>query len=125
MALRLLFRASNWRTIMSNAFEKALDRLGDVTQSGIVALAKPLVEYFMPAAAHAEDDYPTPEQVREARMRAGLTQSQAATLVHRKELKRWSEWELGVRRMQPDTWELFLLLTNQHPTKTVVPKSAG
>jgi len=52
---------------------------------------------------------PTPEQVLEARIAAGLTQKEAAALVHRVAAKRWSEWERGSMHMQPDVWELFLL----------------
>lgn len=52
---------------------------------------------------------PTAEQVRAAREAAGLTQQQAAELVHRDKRTRWSEWETGTRQMQPDTFELFLL----------------
>ena len=52
---------------------------------------------------------PTPEQVLEARTAAGLTQKEAAALVHRGRAVRWSEWERGTIHMQPDAWELFLL----------------
>ena len=55
--------------------------------------------------------HPTPEQVLEAREAAGLTQKQAAELVHRVAAKRWSEWERGTTHMQADAWELFLLKT--------------
>lgn len=65
---------------------------------------------------------PTPEQVLAARLAAGLTQQQAAAVVHRTERKRWSEWETNVRRMQPDTFELFLLKTGLKPL-TVPPKT--
>jgi DNA-binding transcriptional regulator YiaG len=56
---------------------------------------------------------PTPEQVKAARRSSGLKQQQAAELVHRTERKRWSEWETGVKRMQLDTFELFLIKTGQ------------
>lgn len=55
-----------------------------------------------------------PDQVRAARLRAGLTQEQAAYLVHLSSAVRWSEYERGVRQIDPARWELFLLLTNQH-----------
>lgn len=56
-----------------------------------------------------------PDQVLSARLRAGLTQAQAAYLVHLSSAVRWSEYERGVRQIDPARWELFLLLTNQHP----------
>lgn len=58
-------------------------------------------------------EYPTPEQIREAREAAGMTQVEAAAVVHRGLAVRWSEWENGTRRMQPDTFELFLIKTGQ------------
>lgn len=61
---------------------------------------------------------PTPEAVRQARERAGHTQAQAAALVHLSSNVRWAEAEraggLGLRDMAK--WELYLLLTQQHPT---------
>lgn len=49
---------------------------------------------------------PTPAQVRVAREGAGLTQTQAAELIHGT-LRAWQEWEAGNRRMHPGLWELF------------------
>ena len=49
---------------------------------------------------------PTPEAIREARAAAGLTQHQAAELIHGTE-RAWQEWEAGNRRMHPGLWELF------------------
>jgi putative transcriptional regulator len=53
---------------------------------------------------------PTPEQVREARSAAGMTQSEAARAV-RGTMRAWQEWEAGNRRMHPGLWELFRLKT--------------
>ena len=50
---------------------------------------------------------PTQEQIREARTEAGLTQTQAAALIHCT-LRGWQDWEHGKRRMHPAFWELFL-----------------
>lgn len=61
-----------------------------------------------------------PDQVLSARLRAGLTQAQAAYLVHLSSAVRWSEYERGVRHIDPARWELFLLLTEQHPRLRVV-----
>ena len=46
------------------------------------------------------------EQVRDARESAGLTQTEAATLIH-STMRAWQEWEAGNRRMHPGLWELF------------------
>lgn len=55
---------------------------------------------------------PAAEQVRAARGRAGLTQAQAAAIVHAT-LNAWQRWEQGERRMGMASWELFLLKTGQ------------
>lgn len=54
---------------------------------------------------------PLPEEVRAARDAAGLTQAQAAALVHAT-LRNWQQWEdttggTNARRMHPGLWELF------------------
>ena len=51
---------------------------------------------------------PSPTEIREARHRAGLTQSQAAALVG-VSLRSWQYWEDGGRKMQSSKWELFLI----------------
>jgi transcriptional regulator with XRE-family HTH domain len=61
----------------------------------------------------------TPERIIDARQAAGLTQAAAAELVHLGGAIRWSEYERGVRNIDPARWELFQLLTNQHPKLTV------
>lgn len=63
---------------------------------------------------------PTPEQVKDARQRAGLTQTQAAELVYSK-LRSWQQWEAGDRAMHPGLWELFRIKTE---TPTVAPTDA-
>jgi putative transcriptional regulator len=50
---------------------------------------------------------PEPSVIEGARRRAGLTQTQAAELVHGS-LRGWQQWEAGDRRMHPAFWELFL-----------------
>lgn len=49
---------------------------------------------------------PTPEEIREARKRAGLTQKQAGALVHATD-RAWRYWEAGERDMSPLAWEQF------------------
>src|SRR3546814_18715612 len=51
---------------------------------------------------------PTPEQIRSARDAAGLTQTEAARLIHCT-LRGWQDWEGGQRRMHPAFFELFTL----------------
>ena len=53
---------------------------------------------------------PTPQGIKEARAYAGLTQTQAANLVH-VNLNTWQKWEGGRTRMSETAWELFLIKT--------------
>lgn len=67
---------------------------------------------------------PLPEDVREARHIAGLTQAEAARLISsagQQPCRTWQSYEAakgekGHRQMPLAAWELFLLLTGQHPT---------
>lgn len=58
---------------------------------------------------------PSPVVIRIARSAAGLTQAAAAALVHLSAQSRWAEYENGSVKPDQARWELFLLLTNQHP----------
>ena len=54
---------------------------------------------------------PSPGDVRAARAAAGITQAEAAALVHATR-RAWEQWELEIddpnhRRMHPACWELF------------------
>jgi putative transcriptional regulator len=53
---------------------------------------------------------PTPEQIRQLRMAAGLTQGQAAALLYKTE-RAWRMWESGDRQMDPAFCELFCVKT--------------
>jgi len=59
---------------------------------------------------------PTPAEIRTARERAGLSQSEAAARVLGS-VKAWQNWEsenpAENRRMHPGLFKLFLILTNQ------------
>ncbi len=64
---------------------------------------------------------PMPADIRQARLEAGLTQSEAAGTIH-VSLRTWqgyeSETEGDTRRMLPAFWELFelkALAINSHP----------
>lgn len=65
---------------------------------------------------------PTPESIRAARTVAGLTQAEAAAVVHRPSYRTWQDWERGRARMPLDAWELFLLKTGQHPRAQLVAR---
>lgn len=58
---------------------------------------------------------PTPAQVRAERTEAGITQTQAAHLVHAS-LKTWQNWESETgesRKIPLASWELFLIKTRK------------
>ena len=62
---------------------------------------------------------PNPSEIRAAREAAGLTQTQAAAVIHAT-LRAWQGWEAAQgeassRRMHPGLFELFKLKT--HPEK--------
>ena len=44
-------------------------------------------------------------------MAAGLTQAEAAAIVHRPSYRTWQDWERGRAKMPLDAWELFLIKT--------------
>lgn len=49
---------------------------------------------------------PTPNQVRKAREKAGLSRADAAALVYRS-VRVWEKYETGERNMDPAVWELW------------------
>lgn len=49
---------------------------------------------------------PRPDEIRAARKAAGLSQREAAALIHAT-LRAWEAWEQGERPMHPGLWELF------------------
>lgn len=60
---------------------------------------------------------PTPAEVRAAREKAGLTQTQAAQVIY-STLSAWQKWEseegaAEARRMHPGLFELFLIKTRE------------
>ena len=55
---------------------------------------------------------PTPQKIKEARAYAGLTQTQAANLVH-VSLNAWQKWEGGRTKMSETAWDLFLIKTKR------------
>ena len=75
---------------------------------------------------------PTPENVRQARKHANLKQAEAAQLVSSAQgqpYRTWQGYEVALgkknhRAIPLATWELFLLLTDQHPTHKMVSRAA-
>lgn len=57
-------------------------------------------------ATRTSPSSPAPAAIRSARLAAGLTQTQAAALVH-VTCRAWQQWEAGDRRMSPALWELW------------------
>ena len=66
---------------------------------------------------------PTLDGIRESRIAAGYTQEQAARIAGLSGWRQWASWESGERRPQCQSWELWLLRVNQHPTHVLVPKT--
>lgn len=58
----------------------------------------------------------TPTEIKAARTAAGLTQQQAAALIHCG-ASTWQSWELGTRKMHPAFWELFAIKTGSTPSQ--------
>lgn len=50
---------------------------------------------------------PKPAEILRARKAAGLTQTDAATLIHAS-MRAWQQWEAGERKMHPAFWDLFV-----------------
>ena len=76
---------------------------------------------------------PTPREVRCARERAGLTQSEAAQLISpsaARPFRTWQNYEIaagqpGARKIPLPVWELFLLMTDQHPGMLLTARPPG
>ena len=57
----------------------------------------------------------TAEQIKAARLHAGHTQTQAAALIRSARYQTWSDYESGKQAMPPALFDLYQLLTDQHP----------
>lgn len=76
---------------------------------------------------------PTPDEVRYARKHAGLSQTGAGQLITDAGTKAYRTWQryeapLGStdhRAIPIGLWELFLLLTDQHPSHRMVSRDAS
>lgn len=56
---------------------------------------------------------PTPGEIKSTRRQFGLTQKQAADLIHSTD-RAWRMWERGDRSMNAAFWELFCMKA-EHP----------
>ena len=56
--------------------------------------------------------HPTPQQLKTARLAAGLSQAKAAKLVH-VSVNTWQNWEYGQFPANLACWELFLIKTKK------------
>jgi transcriptional regulator with XRE-family HTH domain len=61
-------------------------------------------------------EWPSAEKIRTLRLRAELTQREAAELVCLGAPARWNDYEAGRTQLDAIRWLAFLLLTDQHPT---------
>lgn len=62
----------------------------------------------------------SPADIAAAREAAGLTQEQAAVLVHVKR-RTWQDWELGIATIPGAAWELFCIKTGLTPSPADTP----
>ncbi len=53
---------------------------------------------------------PTPEEIKAARIKAGLSQERSAEIVGR-EMRTWQYWENGDHNMPKGLWELYISKT--------------
>ena len=55
---------------------------------------------------------PTPDQIRAARLAAGLSQAEAGELILSSK-RSWENWEQGRAKMHPGLFDYFLIKTKQ------------
>jgi DNA-binding transcriptional regulator YiaG len=65
---------------------------------------------------------PTPDMIKDARERLGLTETEAAAVVFRNAAS-WRAWEAGERRMGPGDWVLFRVRTRLLPIDIIMEDS--
>ena len=58
---------------------------------------------------------PNADQIKAARVVAGLSQTVAAELIY-STLRTWQDWEAGKAKMHAGLWELFNMKTKHRPT---------
>ena len=60
----------------------------------------------------SQSSNPGKEEIRSARINAGLTQTKAAEIIY-SGIRAWQKWESGEHKMHPGLFELFLKKTGQ------------
>lgn len=88
---------------------------GGGLESWVIRTLNAAVNERFKTALDADLEQPTRAEVRAARLKAELTQTQAGELVHAS-LKTWQNWEsegAEGRKMPLAAWELFLIKTSQ------------
>lgn len=89
--------------------------------TGVIEIVSGLAKPLEPIAHRVKA--PSPESIKAAREAAGLNQAEAAILVGsatKRPERTWQGYEApisskGHRNIPLASWELFLLLTDQHP----------
>ena len=64
---------------------------------------------------------PTTDSIRNLRITLGVTQKEAAEVVH-VTARAWQWWESGEREMPRATWELFVIKAGIHPIYKATPR---
>ena len=67
----------------------------------------------------------TPDEIREARRRAGHSQVRAAALIGSARVMTWCEYESGKHRIPAAAWTWYLLATDQHPSLSLLRVAGG
>lgn len=57
---------------------------------------------------------PTSEQIKEARLKAGHSQTQACAAIFRTGYRTWGGWEADRSDMDPAIFQFYLIITGQH-----------
>lgn len=65
---------------------------------------------------------PTTDEIRAARKRSGLTQTEAGALIYCT-LRGWQDWEGGKNPMHPAFWDLFRRKARELRAKTKLRRS--
>ncbi len=66
----------------------------------------------------------TPEQIKAVRLKAGLTQAQAAELIGYSK-RAWQDWEQGRKPMRDAAMDLFLLKLAVRDAESQLPRPEG
>lgn len=65
---------------------------------------------------------PTATEIKALRLHTGMTQAQVASMLGLSNRQLIGDYENGNKSPNPQTWTLWLLLTSQHPSLTVIER---